>query len=150
MNIRRLILCCAGAAVVAAALGGAWWVHSLGPVPRGEALDHSTLVVDREGRLLRPYATGEGRWRLPATLEHVDPRYVDMLLAYEDRRFRSHPGIDPLAMGRAALQFVTSGRIVSGGSTITMQVARLLEPRARALSRAKLARWCGRSSSNAC
>ena len=138
MNIRRLILCCAGAAVVAAALGGAWWVHSVGPVPRGEALDHSTLVVDREGRLLRPYATGEGRWRLPATLEHVDRRYVDMLLAYEDRRFRAHPGIDPLAMGRAALQFVTSGRIVSGGSTITMQVSRLLEPRTERSLVAKL------------
>ena len=107
-------------------------------MPRGEALDHSTLVVDREGRLLRPYATGEGRWRLPATLEHVDRRYVDMLLAYEDRRFRSHPGVDPLAMGRAALQFVTSGRIVSGGSTITMQVARLLEPRDGAQLVAKL------------
>jgi penicillin-binding protein 1C len=120
------------------ALGGAWWVHSLGPVPRGETLDHSTLVVDREGRLLRPYATGEGRWRLPATLEHVDRRYVDMLLAYEDRRFRSHPGVDLLAMGRAALQFVTSGRIVSGGSTITMQVARLLEPRTERSVGAKL------------
>ena len=128
MRIRRLLLC-AGAAAVAVALGGAWWVHSFGPVPRGEALDHSTLVVDREGRLLRPYATSEGRWRLPATIEQVDGRYVDMLLAYEDRRFRSHPGVDPLAMGRAAFQFVTSGRIVSGGSTITMQVARLLEPR---------------------
>ena len=76
-----------------------------------------------------PTRRREGRWRLPATLEQVDPRYVDMLLAYEDRRFRSHPGVDPLAMARAALQFVTSGRIVSGGSTITMQVARLLEPR---------------------
>ena len=138
MRIRRLILCSAGAAALAAAFCGAWWVHSLGPVPRGEALDHSTLVVDREGRLLRPYATGEGRWRLPATLEHVDRRYVDMLLAYEDRRFRSHPGVDPLAMARAALQFVTSGRIVSGGSTITMQVARLLEPRTERSLVAKL------------
>ncbi len=137
MRIRRLLLC-AGAAAVAAALGGAWWVHSFGPVPRGEALDHSTLVVDREGRLLRPYTHGEGRWRLPATLDQVDRRYVDMLLAYEDRRFRSHPGVDPLAMGRAALQFVTSGRIVSGGSTITMQVARLLEPRTERSFGAKL------------
>jgi penicillin-binding protein 1C len=119
-------------------LGGAWWVASLGPAPRGEALDYSTLVVDREGRLLRPYATAEGRWRLPATLDHVDPRYVEMLLAYEDRRFRSHPGVDPLAMARAVVQFVGSGRIVSGGSTITMQVARLLEPRAERTLTAKL------------
>ena len=134
----RAIFACAGAAVLAAALGAAWWVHSLGPVPRGETLDYSTLVLDREGRLLRPYATPEGRWRLPATVESVDPRYLDMLLAYEDRRFRSHPGIDPLAMLRAAYQFVTSGRIVSGGSTITRQVARLLEPRTERSFAAKL------------
>ena len=89
MKIRRLILC-ASAAVVAVALGGAWWVHSLGPAPRGETLDHSTLVVDHEGRLLRPYATTEGRWRLPVTLDQVDQRYAEMLLSYEDRRFRSH------------------------------------------------------------
>ena len=137
MKIRRLILC-ASAAVVAVALAGAWWVHSLGPAPRGETLDHSTLVVDHEGRLLRPYATTEGRWRLPVTLDQVDQRYAEMLLSYEDRRFRSHPGVDPLAMGRAALQFITSGRIVSGGSTITMQVARLLEPRTERSFAAKL------------
>ena len=106
--------------------------------PRGETLDHSTLVVDHEGRLLRPYATTEGRWRLPVTLDQVDQRYAEMLLSYEDRRFRSHPGVDPLAMGRAALQFITSGRIVSGGSTITMQVARLLEPRTERSFAAKL------------
>jgi penicillin-binding protein 1C len=101
-------------------------------------LQYSTLVVDREGRLLRPYATPEGRWRLPATLESVDPRYIEMLLSYEDRRFRSHPGVDPLAMARAAYQFVINGRIVSGGSTLTMQVARLLEPRAERTFIAKL------------
>ena len=137
MTLKRLIVC-TSAALVAAALGGAWWVHSLGPVPRGEALEYSTLVVDREDRLLRPYATPDGRWRVPATLAHVDPRFVDMLLAYEDRRFRSHPGVDLIATGRAAYQFVTSGRIVSGGSTLTMQVARLLEPRAERTFGAKL------------
>ncbi len=138
MKRRRLIFACTGAAAMAAALGGLGWVHSLGPVPRGEALEYSTLVVDREDRLLRPYATPDGRWRVPATLAHVDPRYVEMLLAYEDRRFRSHPGVDPLAILRAAYQFVTSGRIVSGGSTLTMQVARLLEPRAERSLTAKL------------
>src|SRR5262249_35672827 len=92
-------------------------------------LDYSTLVVDREGRLLRPFATSEGRWRLPAALANVDQRYVDMLLAYEDRRFRSHQGVDLFALVRAAYLFASNGRIVSGGSTLTMQVARLLEPR---------------------
>jgi penicillin-binding protein 1C len=105
------------------------WIHSLGPVPLGETMEFSTVVIDRNGRLLRPYATPDGRWRLPATVKDVDPRYIDLLIAYEDKRFRQHFGVDPLAVGRAALQLVTNGRIVSGGSTLTMQVARLLEPR---------------------
>jgi penicillin-binding protein 1C len=113
-------------------------VHALGPAPQGEALQYSTLVVDREGRLLRPYATPDGRWRIPATLAQIDPRAIDMLLAYEDRRFRSHFGVDPLALARAAWQWAVSGRIVSGGSTITMQVARLLEPRSERTLTAKL------------
>src|SRR5215831_17899110 len=67
---------------------------------------------------------------LPAARDQVDPRYLDVLLAYEDKRFFHHHGVDPLAFGRAALQFIAHGEIVSGGSTLTMQVARLLEPRA--------------------
>src|SRR5690606_30206224 len=61
--------------------------------------------------------------------EEVDPQFLAMLLAYEDRRFYRHFGIDPLALARAALQLVSHGRIVSGGSTLTMQLARLIEPR---------------------
>jgi len=114
------------------------WVAALGPPPLGEHLAYSTLVVDREGRLLRPYTTPEGRWRLPATRDDVDPRLIAMLLAYEDKRFAGHSGIDLLALGRAAQQLVTSGRIVSGASTLTMQVARLLEPRAERSFAAKL------------
>jgi penicillin-binding protein 1C len=95
-------------------------------------------VVDREGRLLRPYTTPEGRWRIAATREQVDPRFLDLLFAYEDKRFGSHRGVDPLALGRALVQLITQGRIVSGGSTITMQVARLLEPRASRSLGAKL------------
>ena len=87
---------------------------------------------------LRPYATAQGRWRLPATIDGVDPRFVALLLAYEDRRFRSHPGVDPLALGRAAYQWVRRGHIVSGGSTLSMQVARLLEPRTERSLSAKL------------
>jgi penicillin-binding protein 1C len=107
------------------------WIASLGPTPLGQGLSFSTLVVDRDGKLLRPYATREGRWRLPATRDSVDPRFLDMLLAYEDRRFLSHQGVDPLALGRAFTQLVRNGQIVSGASTLTMQVARLLEPRER-------------------
>ena len=109
-----------------------------GPVPRGERLSFSTLVVDRDGRLLRPYTTPDGRWRLPATREDVDPRFLAMLFAYEDRRFLSHRGVDPLALGRALSQLIVNGRIVSGASTLTMQVARLLEPRSERSFIAKL------------
>ncbi|AMN41779.1 penicillin-binding protein 1C [Rhodoplanes sp. Z2-YC6860] len=129
MKLGRIILCVAGAAVIAAALGSVWWVRSLPPASTLAELDVSTQVVDRNGHLLRAYATPDGRWRLPATVEDVDPRFVDMLLAYEDRRFRDHAGVDPLAMARAAWQWVGNGRVISGGSTVTMQVARLLEPR---------------------
>jgi penicillin-binding protein 1C len=105
------------------------WIVSLGRAPIGEGLEFSTLVVDREGRLLRPYATPEGRWRLPATVDSVDPRFFKLLFAYEDKRFHAHKGVDLMALARAAYQLVTNGRIVSGGSTLTMQVSRLLEPR---------------------
>ena len=91
----------------------------------------STQVVDRNNKLLRAYATPDGRWRLPVTASDVDPRFVEMLLAYEDRRFRTHRGVDPLApWPRAAWHSSGNGHVVSGGSTLTMQVARLLEPRA--------------------
>jgi penicillin-binding protein 1C len=104
-----------------------------------QAVDTSRRVVDREGRLLRAFAIDDGRWRLPVALENLDPRLVDMLLAYEDSRFASHPGVDPLALLRAAWQLAVNGRIVSGGSTITMQLARLLDPGARRTMGAKLA-----------
>ena len=108
----------------------AWWIAALGAAPDGKTIEFSTRVLDRDGRLLRAYATPEGRWRLPARIADVDPRLFELLFAYEDKRFRSHPGVDPLALMRAAFQLAASGRILSGGSTLTMQVARLLGPRA--------------------
>jgi penicillin-binding protein 1C len=121
------------------ALGvGAWRVAALGPAPLGKDIAFSTRVVDRDGRLLRAYATNEGRWRLPASVGDVDPRFFAMLFAYEDKRFRAHRGVDPLAFVRAAAQLITSGHIQSGGSTLTMQVARLLEPRSNRNLAAKL------------
>jgi penicillin-binding protein 1C len=129
----------ATAIVMAAALSGAiWWIASLGPAPLGQRLAFSTLVVDRDGKLLRPYLTPDGRWRLPATRDNVDPRFLELLLAYEDKRFATHHGVDPLALGRAFAQLLTHRRVVSGASTITMQVARLLEPRAERSFVAKL------------
>jgi penicillin-binding protein 1C len=137
LRLRRPLAGAVCLAVLACAAFAAW-VVSLGPIPLGEGLEFSTVVVDRDGRLLRPFATIEGRWRLPATVESVDPRYLDLLIAYEDKRFRAHHGVDPLAGLRAAFQLATNGRIVSGGSTLTMQVARLLEPRAERSFLAKL------------
>jgi penicillin-binding protein 1C len=96
-------------------------------------LDRSTEVVDANGRLLRAFTASDGRWRLKATAADVDPLYLTMLKAYEDRRFDDHPGIDPVAVARAALSNAGNGRIVSGASTITMQAARLLEPQPRSL-----------------
>ena len=98
----------------------------------------STLVVDREGRLLRAFTNKAGAWRLPARVGDVDPLYLKMLIAYEDRRFRAHPGVDSVAIARALVDAVAAGKVVSGASTLTMQAARLLEPRRRTIG-AKLA-----------
>ncbi len=134
----RLLAASMTGAVAAIAVAGGAWVYALGPPPLGKNLETSHIVLDREGKLLRAYATKEGRWRLPAVVEDVDPRYLKMLFAYEDKRFYEHVGVDPLAMGRAAIQLLTQGHIVSGGSTLSMQVARLLEPREHRSFGAKL------------
>ncbi|MEK1876153.1 MAG: transglycosylase domain-containing protein, partial [Rhizobium altiplani] len=99
------------------------------PPPLDKAETVSAEVVDADGQLLRAFATPEGLWRLKTIAADVDPQFLKMLVAYEDRRFYSHAGVDLQAMARAALQFVTNGRIVSGASTLSMQVARLIEPR---------------------
>ncbi|HEU4517457.1 MAG TPA: transglycosylase domain-containing protein, partial [Steroidobacteraceae bacterium] len=110
--------------------GLAWsYLASLGPLDVSVAEKRSTIVTDRNGQLLRPFATDEGRWRLPVASTDVDPRFLAMLKAYEDARFERHAGVDPVALARAGAQVLRHGRIVSGGSTLTMQVARLLEPR---------------------
>jgi penicillin-binding protein 1C len=88
----------------------------------------STVVTDADGRILHPFLAADGRWRLPAEPAEVDARYLTLLKAYEDQRFDSHPGVDLLAVLRAGGQLVTSGHIVSGASTLTMQTARLLNP----------------------
>lgn len=114
------------------------YARSLPPLDLSAAADRSTVVLDREGKLLRPFLTADGRWKLPVTHNDVDPRYLAMLKAFEDKRFDDHPGIDPLGMLRAAGQMLTNGRVVSGGSTLTMQIARLLEPREERTLSAKL------------
>jgi penicillin-binding protein 1C len=116
------------------ALAGAAVVADLAFPPDLSRLDDSSrLVLAADGSLLRGFTTESGVWRLPADPDAVDPVYMTMLLAWEDQRFHRHPGIDPLAVGRAFGQMVGHGRVVSGASTITMQTARLLEPKRRTL-----------------
>lgn len=90
-------------------------------------LDTSVEVLDRDGDLLRAYTVADGRWRLAVEPSGVDPGYLAMLVAFEDKRFYDHHGVDFTALGRAFAQAVWNGHVVSGGSTLTMQVARLLE-----------------------
>src|SRR5580700_368396 len=131
--LRTVALAVSGLSVLMVAVS-AWWIVSLGPPPLGKDLTFSARVLDRQGRLLRAYATSEGRWRLPAKVADVDPKFFELLFAYEDKRFRAHHGVDPLAFLRGLGQLAATGHIRSGGSTLTMQVARLLEPRNRNLS----------------
>ena len=101
------------------------------PLPTAKARDLSRVLVSQDGTALRIAVTGDDKIRLQPSVPDVDARFIRLLIAYEDRRFSSHPGIDPLAVMRALMQWTTSGTVVSGASTLTMQVARLLEPRPR-------------------
>ena len=112
------------AAIAAGWVGLDRWVATA-PVP-GLGAPVSAVVTDRDGAALRVFLAADDRWRLPVALRQVDPGYLEMLIAYEDKRFRRHPGVDPLAIGRAALRNAAAGRVTSGGSTLSMQVVRLL------------------------
>ncbi|XBQ17558.1 MAG: penicillin-binding protein 1C [Oceanicaulis sp.] len=101
------------------------------PIERGRMV--SVVAEDRSGVALRAFPVEDGRWRLAADLDRIDPDFIDALLTIEDARFNRHPGVDPFAVIRAGWQAASRGRIVSGASTITMQTARLLEPRPRNL-----------------
>ena len=140
--LERRIFAIVGALVfvLGLALPAAWngYLDRLGPLDLAPSRVGSTIVVDRDGRLLRAFTLPDGRWRLPVTSGEVDPRYLAMLLAYEDARFYAHDGVDWRAMARAAGQWIARGRVVSGGSTLTMQVARLIEPRDERTLSAKL------------
>ena len=110
-----------------------WYADRLFPLPL-PADDQARVVVAEDGTPLWRFADAEGVWRYPVTPEQVAPAYLQALLSYEDRWFYQHPGVNPLALGRAAWQNLSGGRVVSGGSTLSMQVARLLDPHSRSLS----------------
>lgn len=126
-------------AVLAGVGAAALLLDRLFPPPLA-SLERSPAVVvtDRQGRPLRAFLPPDERWRFPVGLEEVPAELVEMLVASEDRRFFLHPGVDPLAVVRAAWSNLRAGRVVSGASTISMQLARMAEPRQRTVG-AKLA-----------
>ena len=105
----------------------AWAADKLWPLPLQE-VNPARVVVAQDGTPLWRFADADGIWRYPVTIEDVSPRYLEALINYEDRWFWKHPGVNPFSVARAAWQDLTSGRVISGGSTLTMQVARLLDP----------------------
>ncbi len=130
-GMRKLVL---GVLLLSGFLGALWALDRALPPDLARAQATGAEVLDRQGRILSVLPAPGGVWRLATTTRDMPPHLIAMLLAAEDRRFRWHPGVDPLALGRAAAQWAWRGRVVSGGSTLTMQVARLLEPRPRNLS----------------
>lgn len=102
----------------------------LWPLPLHEVAP-ARVVVAEDGAPLWRFADADGIWRYPVTIDEVSPRYLAALIHYEDRWFWDHPGVNPLSVARAAWQDLRAGRVISGGSTLTMQVARLLDPHPR-------------------
>lgn len=115
------------------AVGLLWAADRIWPLPMpGD--DLARVVLAEDGTPLWRFADAEGVWRYPVTQENVSPLYLEALLAYEDRWFYQHPGVNPMALARAAWLNLRGGRVVSGGSTLSMQVARLLDPHDRTLA----------------
>ena len=93
---------------------------------------YATVVTDRNGELLGARIADDGQWRFPPC-DTVPERYATALIQFEDRHFRWHPGVNPVALGRAFTDNLRAGHVVSGGSTLTMQVIRLSRNRERTL-----------------
>ncbi|KFC06632.1 penicillin-insensitive transglycosylase/transpeptidase [Trabulsiella guamensis ATCC 49490] len=102
----------------------------LWPLPLNEVAP-ARVVVAEDGTPLWRFADTDGIWRYPVTLNDVSPHYLEALIQYEDRWFWEHPGVNPFSIARAAWQDLSARRVISGGSTLTMQVARLLDPHPR-------------------
>ncbi len=134
---RRALAAGLVAFLVAGLVGSAVLLDRRFPIATRRLAESSTVVADSNGVPLRIFTTPSGLWRLPADPDRVSPTYLRLLVDVEDKRFEVHPGVDPLALGRAVLQRLGRGHVVSGASTLTMQVVRLLEPRPRTL-RSKL------------
>jgi penicillin-binding protein 1C len=104
------------------------------PVPSlGRFETDARLLLDAQDRPLWAFLSPDERWRWTTEASDLSPQHLAMLIAYEDRRFWHHRGVDPGALARAAWQAVRHGKVVSGGSTLTMQTVRLLQPAPRTL-----------------
>ncbi len=130
LAITLAALLAAASLLLAGGLAAAWRV----PLPERLAQPGSTVVTWRDGSTAHVFLAPDDRWRVPATLEEVDPAYLEALQRLEDKRFQRHLGVDPLAILRAMVLNISRGQVVSGGSTLTMQLVRVLEPRPRTLS----------------
>jgi penicillin-binding protein 1C len=109
-----------------------WLADRIWPLPLPQD-DLARVVLAEDGTPLWRFADADGVWRYPVQTNEVSPYYLDALLTYEDRWFYQHPGVNPLALVRATWQNLAGERVVSGGSTLSMQVARLLDPHSRTL-----------------
>ncbi|WP_284388138.1 penicillin-binding protein 1C [Algimonas ampicilliniresistens] len=124
MTRLRLIM----VAVVALTLG---WLCV--PVLPSDADTVSSVLRDRDGEVMHIASVEDGRIRLPANLDRIDPAFIEALVAMEDKRFYSHVGFDPMAIGRAIKSNLSAGEVVSGASTITQQLGRQYRPRPRTM-----------------
>ena len=120
ISLSGLLFCAALTSYVA------WYVRQAPDL--GRLIDVSQVIRADDGTIINLRLTEDGYWREKATLATIDPKLLNVLIAYEDQRFWDHKGVDPKAVIRASYDFVKSGRVVSGASTLTMQVAKLMDP----------------------
>lgn len=104
-------------------------LHFLFPVP--DLPEYSTIITDNKGEIIHAYLTRDEKWRMKTELNEISPLLRKTILEKEDKYFYYHPGINPVAMGRALIKNIFRLKRTSGASTITMQVARALEPKKR-------------------
>ncbi len=104
-------------------------LHLLFPLP--PLKPYSIIITDDRGEVIHAFLTPDDKWRMKTELEEISPLLQKAIVEKEDKWFYHHPGVNPFAMGRAFLNNLVAGRRTSGASTITMQVARSLEPRRR-------------------
>ncbi|MBN2978116.1 penicillin-binding protein 1C [Pseudomonas fluorescens] len=128
MNLRLVVRRTLASLLLVIAL--LWLADRIWPLPLPQD-DLARVVLAEDGTPLWRFADANGVWRYPVQTSEVSPYYLDALLTYEDRWFYQHPGVNPLALARATWQNLTGARVVSGGSTLSMQVARLLDPHPR-------------------